>query len=112
MSDSLRPRWTDCSLPSSSVQENWSGLPFSSPGDLPHSGIKPGSLALQGDSLPTEPSGDPQEMKISMLIMPTFLSSVLTARLNKRLVFLPFKLKFPLVCLKDTSGLKCSKETF
>ena len=112
MSDSLRPPWTDCSLLSSSVQENWSGLPFSSPGDLPHSGIKPGSLALQGDSLPTEPSGDPQEMKISMLIMPTFLSSVLTARLNKRLVFLPFKLKFPLVCLKDTSGLKCSKETF
>ena len=30
-------------------QEYWSGLPFPSPGDLPDSGIKPGSLALQGD---------------------------------------------------------------
>ena len=30
-------------------QEFWSGLPFSSPGDLPDSGIKPGSPALQVD---------------------------------------------------------------
>ena len=28
-------------------QEYWSGLPFPSPGDLPHPGIKPGSPALQ-----------------------------------------------------------------
>ena len=35
-------------------QENWSGLPFPSPGDLPDPGIKPGSPALQADSLPTE----------------------------------------------------------
>ena len=28
-------------------QESWSGLPFSSPWDLPDSGIKPESLALQ-----------------------------------------------------------------
>ena len=28
-----------------SKQENWSGSPCSSPGDLPHSGIKPASLA-------------------------------------------------------------------
>ena len=27
-----------------------SGLPFPSPGDLPHPGIKPGSSALQKDS--------------------------------------------------------------
>ena len=26
-------------------QEYWSGLPFSTPGDLPDPGIKPGSLA-------------------------------------------------------------------
>ena len=38
-----------------SRQEYWSGLPFPSPGDLPHSGIKPASPALQGDSLPAEP---------------------------------------------------------
>ena len=37
--------------------EYWSGLPFSSPGDLPDPGIKPRSLALQADSLPTEIQG-------------------------------------------------------
>ena len=40
-----------------SGQEYWSGLPFLSPGDLPNPGIKPGSPALQGDSLPSEPPG-------------------------------------------------------
>ena len=38
-----------------SRQEYWSALPFSSPGDLPNPGIEPGSLALQADSLPSEP---------------------------------------------------------
>ena len=37
-----------------SRQEYWSGLPFSSPGDLPDPGIEPRSLALQADSLLTE----------------------------------------------------------
>ena len=36
-------------------QEYWSGLPFPSPGDLPDPGLELGSLALQADSLPTEP---------------------------------------------------------
>ena len=36
-------------------QENWSGLPFLSPGDLPNPGIEPRSPALQSDSLPSEP---------------------------------------------------------
>ena len=40
-----------------SRQEYWSGLPFPSPGDLPNPGIKPGSLALQADSLPAELPG-------------------------------------------------------
>ena len=40
-----------------SRQEYWSGLPFPSPGDLPDRGIKPGSPALQADSLPSEPPG-------------------------------------------------------
>ena len=43
-----------------SRQEYWSGLPFPSPGDLPDPGIKPGSPALQADSLPTELWGKPQ----------------------------------------------------
>ena len=38
-------------------QENWSGLPFPSPGHLPDSRIKLGSPALQTDSSSSEPSG-------------------------------------------------------
>ena len=36
-------------------QEYWSGLPYPFPGDLPNPGIKPGSPALQAESLPSEP---------------------------------------------------------
>ena len=43
-----------------SRQEYWSGLPFTSPGDLPDPGIEPMSPALQVDSLPSEPPGKPQ----------------------------------------------------
>ena len=42
-----------------SVQEYWSGLPFPSPGDLPNTGIEPGSPALQADALLSEPPGKP-----------------------------------------------------
>ena len=41
-----------------SRQEYWSGLPFPSPGYLPDPGIKPGSLALQADFLPSESPGN------------------------------------------------------
>ena len=40
-----------------SRQEYWSGLPFPSSGDLPDPRIKPGSPALQADSVLSEPSG-------------------------------------------------------
>ena len=33
--------------------------PFPSPGDIPDPAVKPGSPALQADSLPTEPLGKP-----------------------------------------------------
>ena len=46
-----------------SRQEYWSGFPFPSPGNFPNPGIKPGSPALQADSLPTELQG-----KIYMLL--------------------------------------------
>ena len=38
-----------------SRQENWSGLPFPSPGFLPNPGIELGSPALRADSLLSEP---------------------------------------------------------
>ena len=54
----LEPPWTvACQAPLSmgfSRQEYWSGLPFSSPGDLPNPGIELGSPAPQADTLPTE----------------------------------------------------------
>ena len=40
-------------------QEYRSGLPFPFPGDLPNPANKPGSPALQADSLPTELQGKP-----------------------------------------------------
>ena len=42
-----------------SRQEYWSGLPYSSLGDLPNPGIKSVSPALQADRLPSEPPGKP-----------------------------------------------------
>jgi len=39
-----------------SKQENWSGVPFPSPGDPPNPGFEPGSPALQADTLPFKAS--------------------------------------------------------
>ena len=72
MSNSATPRPVACQAPLSmrfSRQEYWSGLPFPSPGDLPDPGIQPGPLALQADSLPSEPPGKP----IYLLFIPQFL---------------------------------------
>ena len=46
-----------------SRQECWSGLPFSSPGDLSNPGIEPGSPTLRADALPSEPPGKPKTQK-------------------------------------------------
>ncbi|CAI9170177.1 unnamed protein product [Rangifer tarandus platyrhynchus] len=42
-----------------SRQEYWSRLPCPLPGDLPNPVIEPVTLALQADSLPSEPPGKP-----------------------------------------------------
>ena len=39
-------------------------MPFPSPGDVPDAGIKPRSLALQTDSLPTEPPRKPPSLSV------------------------------------------------
>ena len=44
-----------------SMQEYWSGLPFSSPEDLPDPGIEPTTPAWQADSLPLSHLGGPKE---------------------------------------------------
>ena len=56
------PRTVACQTPlpmGFSRQEYCSGLPFSSPGDLPDPGIEPVSPALQADSLPSKPPEKP-----------------------------------------------------
>ena len=70
------------SPPGSSVrgfprQEYWSGLPFPSPGDLPHPGIEPGSEALEG----------------ALIILLGMLSTV-----NSEIAKASFKLRLPVVC--------------
>ena len=60
--DSVTPRTIARQAPLSmefSRQEYWSGLPLPPPEDLPDPGIKPRSLALQADSLTSEPQGKP-----------------------------------------------------
>ena len=57
------PRPVACQAPLSmgfSRQEYWSGLPFSSPGDLPDTGIKAISPALAGGFFTSEPPGNPE----------------------------------------------------
>ena len=72
--------WTlVCQAPLSmgfSRQEQWSGLPFPSPGDLPDPEIESGSSAVQADSLPTELRGKPvtawKNLKISSIYQVCF----------------------------------------
>ena len=55
LSNSVTPWTAACHPPLSmefSRQEYWSGLPFPTPGDLPHPGIESVSPAWQVDSLP------------------------------------------------------------
>ena len=51
-----------------SRQESWRGLPLPSPGDLPNSGIKLGSPALQADSLPSEQPGKQRAHEYSLFL--------------------------------------------
>ena len=61
VSDSFATPWTvACQSPlfmGFPRQEYWSGLPFSSAGDLPNPGIEPVSPALVGRFFITEPPG-------------------------------------------------------
>ena len=68
----VTPRTAACQAPLSmgfSRQEYWSGLPFSSPGDLSNPGIKPRSPTLQADSLPAEPQGKSKNTGVGSLAL-------------------------------------------
>ena len=67
MSDSFVTPWTAaCQAPLSMGfprQEDWSGLPFASAGDLSDPGISPASSALAGGFFTTEPPGKPHHVR-------------------------------------------------
>ena len=77
----------DCSLPGSSVQGIFQaiildGLPFSSPGDLPNAGIKPGfpaSPALAGGLLLLS-SGSPWQWRSCLISLPSGAISFQSSR--------------------------------
>ena len=58
-----------------SRQEYWSGLPFSTPGDLPDPGIEPISPALQADSLLLSHRGSPKKAIRVLKIAPRYANS-------------------------------------
>ena len=49
-------------------QEYWNGLPFLSPGNLPHPRIEPASPKLQADSLLLSHQGSPEESLLLLLL--------------------------------------------
>ena len=59
-------------------QEYWSGLPFSSPGDLPDPGIKPASPPLAGGFLTTEPPGKPNTESEGLLFIFIWVDQMLS----------------------------------
>ena len=69
-----------------SRQQYWSGLPFPPPGDLPDSGIKPRSPALQVDSLPTVPLGKSSGGVFKVHFPVCFLSAVFVLDLTSLVV--------------------------
>ena len=100
----------DCSPPGSSVhrdspsQNNWSGLPFPPPGDLPDPGIEPSSPlspALAGRFFSTEPWGKPptylychlrHKFVLEKRFIPFILPSILETLLLHFIVVNPLKL--------------------
>ena len=75
VSNSLPPHGLSMGL---TRQEYWSGLPFPSSGDLPETGIKPGSPELQASSLPSELPGKPtlHDKKYMLLLLLSHFSHV------------------------------------
>ena len=85
-----------------SRQEYWSGLPFPSPEDLPHPGIKPGSPTLYADALPSEPPGKSLWEASNLCVMGCTGVSFTKCQWNARkqvLHFIPYKRRNLVHCL-------------
>ena len=87
-------------------QEYWSGLPFPSLGDLPHSGIEPESPVLAGGFFTTEPPGKPlnslaaplirmvriRMVEMILIIIVSFIEYFLNARYCSSILYVPAQL--------------------
>ena len=101
----------DCSLSGSSVseffrQEYQNELPFLSPGNLPNLGIKPGTPALQADSLPFEPLEQPIlyiVLSICQLKSPNFSHPLLPIYLFCTRLYFYFANKITYTILLDST---------
>ena len=60
-----------------SRQENWSGLPFLSPGDLPDPGVEPESPALAGRFFTPEPLLTPPKRPLTAPLWSGFVFTML-----------------------------------
>ena len=67
VSTSLQPHGLQST--ESSRPEYWSGQPFPFLGYLPNPGMELGSPALQVDSLPAEPQGNPKNIEVGSLFL-------------------------------------------
>ena len=106
MSNSLRPRGLPPSM-GFSRQEYWSGLPFPSPGDLPHPGIKPRSPALEADALASEPPVI-RNWQTELGLSVSDICSVLWLTCPLDLSVLHWYSAMP-VCLYNWNSMQCKK---
>ena len=100
-------------------QEYWSGLLCPSPGDLPNPGIEPGSPALQTDSLPSNPPGEPitahSKVLFQFILFPSPLYHMFSKQKEKQYFFLTslsqaevsFRTRSTLVSLPSTDSHLC-----
>ena len=88
MSDSFRTLWTVAHQAPLSMgfprQEYWSGLPFLSPGDLPHPEIKPQSSALQTVFFTDQATREAQHLCLKAHYLGCFLEVDLDAAIQGR----------------------------
>ena len=96
-----------------SRQENWGGLSFPSPGDLSDAGIKPGSSALQADSLASEPPGKPHKSHICLLLKKKKVQKN-TEKNKERKSYHNHspQLKFCCICSREVSGCQVRRYLF
>ena len=84
----------DCSLSGSSIHGIFqariqSGLPFSSPGDVPDPGIELRSPTLQADSLPDKPQGKPNLPGPTNIYTPMFTGTLFAIAKRVEIALMP-----------------------